>query len=169
MIEVKLFRADLERGLDIQLFEISSKYFVDQAVEFAEAKITCSLTSEKQWHGYRLIGEISIPFFETCDRCLVKFTDQHTTEFFILLTNDSELSGTEDDDVIWFSDAENTVDIGPVIRELVLVEEPFKTICSADCNGICPHCGANRNQENCACNVDTVIDNRWENLKQIIK
>ena len=169
MIEVKLYRADLERGLNKQLFEISSEYFVDQAVEFAEAKITCSLTSEKQWHGYRLTGEISIPFFETCDRCLVEFTDKHTTEFFILLTNDSELSGAEDDDVIWFSDAENTVDIGSVIRELVLVEEPFKTICSVDCNGICPYCGANRNQENCGCNVDTVVDNRWENLKQIIK
>jgi len=169
MVEVKLFRADLERGLDKQLFEISSEYFIDQDVVFPEEKITCSLTSEKQWHGYRLTGDISIPFFKICDCCLDEFTDQHTTEFFILLTNDTELSGTEDDDVIWFGDAENTVDIGPVIRELILVEGPFKTICSADCNGICPHCGANRNQENCGCNVDTVVDNRWENLKKIIK
>ena len=38
MIQVKLFRADLERGLDKQLFEISSEYFVDQIVEFAEEK-----------------------------------------------------------------------------------------------------------------------------------
>ena len=169
MIEVSLFRADLERGLDKQLFEISSEYFVDQAVVFADEKIACSLTSEKQWRGYRLTGEISIPFFEICDRCLVEFTDQHTAEFFILLTNDTELLSTEDDDVIWFGDAKNTVDIGPVIRDLVLVEEPFKKICRADCNGICPHCGANRNQENCDCNVVTVADDCWENLKQIIK
>ena len=169
MIEVKLCRADLERGLDKQLFEISSKYFVDQALGFAEEKISCSLKSEKQWHGYSLTGEISIPFFETCDRCLVEFTDQHTAKFLILLTNDRELTGAEDDDVIWFGDAENTVDIGPVIRELVLVEEPFKTLCGTDCKGICPHCGANRNQENCGCNVETIVDNRWENLKEIIK
>ena len=169
MIEVKLCRADLEHGSDKQLFEISSKYFVDQAVEFAEAKITCSLTSEKQWHGYRLTGEISIPFFETCDRCLVEFTDQHTAKFLILLTNDSELTGAEDDDVIWFGDAENTVDIGPVIRELVLVEESLKNICKADCKGICQYCGTNRNRENCGCNVKTVVEDRWENLKQIIK
>ena len=169
MIEVSLFRADLERGLDKQLFEISSEYFVDQAVVFADEKIAYSLTSEKQWRGYRLTGEISIPFFETCDRCLVEFTDQHTAEFFILLTNDTELLSTEDDDVIWFGDAKNTVDIGPVIRDLVLVEEPFKKICSADCNGICLHCGANRNQENCGCEVDAVVDDRWENWKQMIK
>ena len=169
MVEVKLFRADLERGLDKQLFEISSEYFIDKDKVFAEEKITCSLTSEKQWHGYRLTGDISIPFFKTCDRCLVEFTNQHTTKFFILLTNDTELSVTEDDDVIWFGDAENTVDIGPVIRELVLVEETFKNICSADCNGICQHCGANRNRENCGCNVDAVVDNRWEILKQIIE
>ena len=169
MLEVKLFRADLERGLDKQLFEISSESFIDQAIMFAEERITCSLTSEKQWHGYRLTGEISILFFKTCDRCLVEFTDQHRAEFFILLTNDAELSGSNDDDVIWFGGAKNTVDIGPVIRELILVEEPFKNICSVDCNGICQHCGANRNQENCGCNVDTVVDNRWENLKQVIK
>ena len=169
MIEVSLFRADLERGLDKQLFEISSEYFVDQAVVFADEKIACSLTSEKQWRGYRLTGEISIPFFEVCDRCLVEFTDQNTTEFTILLTYDAELAAMENDNVIWFGDAKNTVDIGPVIRDLVLVEEPFKKICRADCNGICPHCGANRNQENCDCNVVTVADDCWENLKQIIK
>jgi uncharacterized protein len=86
-----------------------------------------------------------------------------------MLTNDAELSGAEDDDVIWFGDAENTVDIGPVIRELVLVGESLKNICSADCKGICQHCGANRNRENCGCNVVTIVDNRWENLKQINK
>ena len=169
MVEVKLFRADLERGLDKQLFEISSEYFIDQDVVFAEEKITCSLTSEKQWRGNRLTGEISIPFFEICDRCLVEFTDQHTTEFTILLTYDAELAAMENDNVIWFGDAENTVDIGTVIRDLVLVEETFKKICSADCNGICLHCGANRNQENCGCDVDAVVDDRWENWKKMIK
>lgn len=169
MVEVKLFRADLERGLDKQLFEISSEYFIDQDVVIAEGKITCSLTSEKQWHGYRLTGDLSIPFSKICDCCLDEFTDQSTTEFIIMLTNDAELSGAEDDDVIWFGDAENTVDIGRVIRELVLVGESLKNICSADCKGICQHCGANRNRENCGCNVVTIVDNRWENLKQINK
>ena len=169
MVEVKLFKADLERGLDEQIFEISSEYFIDQGVVIAEDKITCSLTSEKQWHGYGLTGDLSIPFSKICDCCLDEFTDQRTTEFIIMLTNDAELSGAEDDDVIWFGDAENTVDIGPVIRELVLVGESLKNICSADCKGICQHCGANRNRENCGCNVVTIVDNRWENLKQINK
>ena len=70
MVEVKLFRADLERGLDKQLFEISSEYFIDQDVVISEDKITCSLTSEKQWHGYRLTGDLSIPFSKICDCCL---------------------------------------------------------------------------------------------------
>ncbi len=169
MVEVKLFRADLERGLDKQLFEISSEYFIDQDIVIAEDKITCSLTSEKQWHGYRLTGNLSIPFFMTCDCCLDEFTDRHTTQFIIVLTNDAELSGKEDDDIIWFSDAENTVDIGPVIRELVLVEEPVKNICRADCKGICQYCGKNKNREKCDCNVNTIVEDRWENLKQIIK
>ena len=86
-----------------------------------------------------------------------------------MLTNDAELSSEEDDDVIWFGDADNTVDIGPIIRELVLVEESLKNICKADCKGICQYCGTNRNRENCGCNVKTVVEDRWENLKQIIK
>ncbi|MEE3150195.1 MAG: DUF177 domain-containing protein [Candidatus Neomarinimicrobiota bacterium] len=169
MLEVKLFIADLEHGLDKQLFEISSESFIDQAVMFAEERIICSLTSEKQWHGYRLTGDLTIPFFKTCDCCLDEFTDQHTTQFIIILTNDAELSGEEDDDVICFGDADNTVDIGPVIRELVLVEESLKNICRADCKGICQYCGTNRNRENCGCNANTIVEDRWENLKQIIK
>ena len=169
MVEVKLFRADLEQGLDKQLFEISSEYFINQDIVIAEDKITCSLTSEKQWHGYRLTGDLTIPFFKTCDCCLDEFTDQHTTQFIVVLTNDAELSGEEDDDVICFGDADNTVDIGPVIRELVLVEESLKNICRADCKGICQYCGINRNRETCGCNADTIVENRWENLKQIIK
>ena len=168
MVEVKLFRADLEQGLDKQLFEISSAYFINQDIVIAEDKITCSLTSEKQWHGYRLTGDLTIPFFKTCDCCLDEFTDQHTTQFIIILSNDAELSGEEDDDVICLGDADNTVDIGPVIRELVLVEESLKNICRADCKGICQYCGTNRNRENCGCNVDAIVDNRLENLKQII-
>tara|TARA_B100001167_G_scaffold27009_1_gene14146 strand:- start:4 stop:513 length:510 start_codon:yes stop_codon:yes gene_type:complete len=169
MVEVKLFRADLEQGLDKQLFEISSAYFINQDIVIAEDEITCSLTSEKQWHGYRLTGDLTIPFFKTCDCCLDEFTDQHTTQFIIILTNDAELSGEEDDDVICFGDADNTVDIGPVIRELVLVEESLKNICRADCKGICQYCGTNRNRENCGCNANTIVEDRWENLKQIIK
>jgi len=50
-----------------------------------------------------------------------------------------------------------------------LVEESLKNICKADCKGICQYCGTNRNRENCDCNVKTVVEDRWENLKQIIK
>ncbi len=33
----------------------------------------------------------------------------------------------------------------------VLLEMPSKVLCAEECQGLCPHCGANRNRTTCAC------------------
>ena len=38
-----------------------------------------------------------------------------------------------------------------VAKEQVLRSLPMRTVCRADCKGLCPHCGINRNRETCAC------------------
>ena len=38
-----------------------------------------------------------------------------------------------------------------VLAEQVNLALPMKVICSSDCRGLCPHCGANLNNEECRC------------------
>ena len=52
------------------------------------------------------------------------------------------------------------------LREQVLLAVPLKALCRENCKGLCPHCGANLNQERCSCAV-TVEEPRWAALKEI--
>lgn len=47
---------------------------------------------------------------------------------------------------------EQTIDIGPDIREEIILEYPIKPLCKPECKGICPKCGRNRNEGECGCN-----------------
>ena len=43
------------------------------------------------------------------------------------------------------------VDLGEDIRQEMLINLPVKILCRDDCKGICLHCGANLNEEECSC------------------
>jgi uncharacterized protein len=44
-----------------------------------------------------------------------------------------------------------TIDLGPCVWEEVVLNVPLKFVCKPDCRGLCPRCGANRNEMPCAC------------------
>ena len=43
------------------------------------------------------------------------------------------------------------IDLGEEIRQEIILANPAKVLCSKDCKGICPQCGANLNKEKCKC------------------
>jgi uncharacterized protein len=53
-----------------------------------------------------------------------------------------------------------------VLREQVLLSLPEKTLCRADCKGLCPRCGRNLNTESCSCE-STEVDTRWNALSDL--
>jgi len=53
-----------------------------------------------------------------------------------------------------------------VLREQVLLSLPEKTLCRADCKGLCPGCGRNLNTEQCSCE-STEADPRWSALSDL--
>ncbi len=53
-----------------------------------------------------------------------------------------------------------------VLREQVLLSLPEKTLCRADCKGLCPGCGRNLNTEQCSCE-STEADTRWSALSDL--
>ena len=48
------------------------------------------------------------------------------------------------------SDA-HELDLAEPIRQAVLLEQPMKPLCRADCRGLCPGCGQNLNERECDC------------------
>ncbi len=45
------------------------------------------------------------------------------------------------------------IDLGEEIRQEIIMANPLKVLCSKDCKGICPKCGANLNIKQCKCAV----------------
>ena len=43
------------------------------------------------------------------------------------------------------------IDIGPDIREEIMLDYPIQPLCKPDCRGICPKCGKNLNEGGCSC------------------
>ncbi len=48
-------------------------------------------------------------------------------------------------------DEHNVLNLDEVIRQDVLVNIPFRTLCQADCQGLCEICGTNLNLSACRC------------------
>lgn len=59
------------------------------------------------------------------------------------------------------------LDLGPLVREYLLLDVPLRTLCRPDCRGLCPECGINRNEAACE-HGDASIDPRLAGLGALL-
>jgi uncharacterized protein len=59
------------------------------------------------------------------------------------------------------------IDLGELVREQIILNQPEQVFCREDCKGLCEKCGANRNLIDCKCE-EKEIDPRWAALKNLI-
>ena len=55
--------------------------------------------------------------------------------------------------------------LADILSEQINLAVPMKAICRSDCRGLCPHCGANLNYEQCSCEARSV-DPRLASLER---
>jgi uncharacterized protein len=58
------------------------------------------------------------------------------------------------------------LDLGPPVREQLLLFVPELALCDEACQGFCPGCGSDRNQTTCEC-VGEAGPNPWDALKKL--
>jgi uncharacterized protein len=58
------------------------------------------------------------------------------------------------------------IDLGPALREQVLLALPPSPLCTEECKGLCPTCGADLNERDCGHRPEST-DPRWQALKDI--
>ena len=112
------------------------------------------------WH-FRLRGAVSV--LGPCWRCLeparidVAFD---ATEIAMEGADDPELSSLYlEDDALGVSDW---------ARDAVVEAMPAVVVCTEDCAGLCPSCGANLNEGPCGC-APATPDSRWAALAELAK
>lgn len=82
-----------------------------------------------------------------CDRCGKAFLLEKETDWRCMLAE--ELQSEESDEIVLLEDG--TVDAGELARTAFILDMDSKTLCSEDCKGLCPRCGADLNLGPCSC------------------
>jgi len=101
--------------------------------------------------------------FGACYRCLQELEQQVEARQQEFVPSNPEK--WDEDDISPFVD-DFVVDLVSLAREAVILALPEKLLCREDCLGICPHCGKDRNLDECHCHVEQ-LDPRWEKLKEL--
>jgi uncharacterized protein len=98
-----------------------------------------------------------------CRRCLTPVRVPIQADVAALFTKDPEAQ--DDPDTYPLAPDATEVDLGPAVREELLLSVPRFAVCRDDCRGLCPQCGQDLNAGSCAC--DPVVDARWQPLKSL--
>jgi uncharacterized protein len=122
-----------------------------------DAGITLTGRLDPSGDSYLLRGKLEGTLLTPCARCLEPAlfpVDVPVTVSYVETDEDTaaqeEAIGDDDGgDVLTFSGGE--IDLGPEIRDEILLAMPIGTLCRPDCAGICSVCGGNRNQNPCDC------------------
>lgn len=128
--------------------------------EPAVAELRAALTGER---GVHVQGELRAPLVLSCRRCLKDFRRQLTVALDLLFDPDVDEEGGREQ--VYGLEAEAAdLDLGPPIREQMLLSVPPYPVCREDCRGLCPKCGIDRNEESCDCTLREP-DPRWDALR----
>ena len=82
-----------------------------------------------------------------CDRCGKEFPLDKEVTYRCMLAE--ELQNEESDEIVQLEDGK--VDAGELARTAFILGMDSKTLCSEDCKGLCPRCGADLNLGPCSC------------------
>jgi uncharacterized protein len=117
------------------------------------------LLERRDGEGVFLQGTLAGQVRLTCDRCLAEydFTLDHEFRIDLELVDQDAAPVAEAEhacqdsemDVMFLT--EPLIDLGEILAQQVFLTLPAKRLCSETCQGLCPRCGINRNQDRCDC------------------
>jgi uncharacterized protein len=136
----------------------------------------------------RVHGKVDTTLETECDRCLgrAQFPVAASIDLFYKPVDPDlaveEVAIDEGEAEMGFYEEPGLV-LEDILREQLLLQLPMQHICSETCKGICPVCGANRNEADCGCEAagrqvtaggltvtaggQAVMDERWKALKDL--
>lgn len=151
--------AKLRRVLGTRWHEVRSGPIDDLACTGSEvppgAVLQADVTLTSIAGGITVTGVVTAPWTGECRRCLLAASGTLTIPVRELYTEDGDGEET-------YPLVNDQVDLEELVHDAVLLELPIAPLCDEECRGLCPVCGANRNEESCRC--ETPRHDRWAAL-----
>ena len=133
--------------------EFAPRRFAETDV-FAEAKVKVDLKLES------FSGGLRAPWHGICRRCstpVLGVSEVSVKERFI------DDSTTIDD--LAYPIVNDFIDLAPLVHDAIFLDLPLAPLCREQCQGLCPHCGTDLNDETCDCQGPA--DPRWATLDEL--
>jgi uncharacterized protein len=144
---------------------------VDAVELLSLSEISWAGRVERAASGHRFVARLEYEQAVCCTRCLKTLSQPIVAEADLLLrvqpadTSAAEIRLAQEDlDVLALDD--ERLDTEPILKEQLQLNVPMRALCSEDCAGLCPRCGADRNETPDCCE-DRVIDPRWQALEDL--
>lgn len=127
---------------------------------------------EKTGTTYCARGRLEATVVLPCSRC----ASPHAVPLTVDVVESVAL--TQIDDPQSFQEAEETeppipilngevVDLSELVRQMLVLAVPPRSLCRPDCRGICPYCGTDLNEAACGC-ASEYIDPRLQALRELL-
>lgn len=127
------------------------------AAEFRQVgPLRVNVVAELEGGDVRIRGRLEGRLESRCDRCLEAVEIPLSRDFDLgyrpmsAIAREEEIRVPRDELELGFYSGDS-IALADVVTEQVLLALPMKVVCEADCRGLCPVCGANRNLESCHC------------------
>jgi uncharacterized protein len=158
-----------EAGLDLSV-PVSQAWLTSElsetSVGLGEDGLRFEGRLEPAGEGFLLRGTLHGTLTTSCARCLETARIAIDSPLAINFVEDAESSEDDlGDDVLPLE--HGAIDIGPTIRDELLLAVPMSPICREDCAGICPTCGGNRNLTPCDCEKQAIETSKLAALAKI--
>jgi uncharacterized protein len=110
----------------------------------------------KSGNSYNVKGSLEYTLTLKCSRCL-RNIEHHEKRNFNLefkknvnYTIDCKSSRETDETESEYIVENDCINLGPFLRDEIILSIPMKPLCSEECMGLCPICGINLNNKTCS-------------------
>ena len=138
----------------------------ERARLLADAQVRGQISRKRQ--RVRIHGQVATEVEVYCDRCLAPVAMPLKAEFDVSYDPPDAIEETDStelqpDDLETSVYTGETIDLDELVREQLLLALPLRSLCRAECKGLCPTCGVDLNKHSCAC-AQQQTDPRWAGL-----
>ena len=114
--------------------------------------------------GILVRGRLAFGFVQPCARCLTDVRTDLGIEVAELFVDPARSDEEVEEGYELDADA---IDIEALVRDTVVTAIPVRVLCREDCRGLCPVCGADRNEQDCGHEAEVIPDRRWSALGSV--
>jgi uncharacterized protein len=135
------------------------------------APLQVHLSVAREYDHVRVSGRVNTALDLCCSRCLSEFSIEIDSPFTIFYLKDEGLGEDVDmelneEDLVTATYGGDEIDFTNEIAEQIILAIPIKPLCSDDCKGLCPDCGADLNVAQCSCKREN-FNLKFEALKKL--